>query len=116
VGDATDAEFCEEMTKAAVSSYGTVDILVNNVEISGRGSVTDVQEDFWGTAINVNLKNVGLTSKYMIPEMINSGGGSIINLVGLRAGAGGPSHPYAASKGGIIGLSNSMQSIMDAIM
>ena len=111
VGDVTDAGSCEEMSKAAVSSYGKINILVNNVGISGPGSVTDVQEDFWDTVIDVNLKSVMLTSKYVIPEMINSGGGSIINLssiVGLRAGAGRPSHPYAASKAGIIGLSNSM--------
>ena len=111
VGDVTDAGSCEEMSKAAVSSYGKINILVNNVGISGPGSVTDVQEDFWDTVIDVNLKSVMLTSKYVIPEMINAGGGSIINLssiVGLRAGAGRPSHPYAASKGGIIGLSNSM--------
>ena len=111
VGDVTDSGSCEKMSKAAVSSYGKINILVNNVGISGPGSVTDVQEDFWDTVIDVNLKSVMLTSKYVIPEMINSGGGSIINLssiVGLRAGAGRPSHPYAASKGGIIGLSNSM--------
>jgi len=111
VGDVTDAGSCEEMSKAAVSSYGKINILVNNVGISGPGSVTDVQEAFWDTVIDVNLKSVMLTSKYVIPEMINSGGGSIINLssiVGLRAGAGRPSHPYAASKAGIIGLSNSM--------
>jgi len=111
VGDVTDAGSCEEMSKAAVSSYGKINILVNNVGISGPGSVTDVQEDFWDMVIDVNLKSVMLTSKYVIPEMINSGGGSIINMssiVGLRAGAGRPSHPYAASKGGIIGLSNSM--------
>ena len=86
-------------------------MLINNVGISGPGSVTDVDEDFWDTVIDVNLKSVMLTSKYAIPAMIESGGGSIVNLssiVGLRAGSGRPSHPYAASKGGIIGLSNSM--------
>ena len=86
-------------------------MLVNNVGISGPGLVTDVDEDFWDTVIEVNLKSVMLTSKHSIPLMIETGGGSIINLssiVGLRAGGGRPSHPYAASKGGIIGLSNSM--------
>jgi NAD(P)-dependent dehydrogenase (short-subunit alcohol dehydrogenase family) len=86
-------------------------VLVNNVGISGPGSVTEVDEHFWDTVIDVNLKSVMLTSKHAIPLMIEAGGGSIVNLssiVGLRAGSGQPSHPYAASKGGIIGLSNSM--------
>ena len=111
VGDVTSNADCEEMAKAAVERYGKLNVLVNNVGISGPGSVTDVDEELWDTVIDVNLKSVMLTSKHAIPRMIEDGGGSIINLssiVGLRAGSGGPSHPYAASKGGIIGLSNSM--------
>ena len=111
VGDVTSNADCESMAKAAVERYGKLDVLVNNVGISGRGSVTDVDEELWDTVIDVNLKSVMLTSKHAIPRMIDSGGGSIINLssiVGLRAGSGPPNHPYAASKAGIIGLSNSM--------
>ena len=111
VGDVTDNGSCEEMTAAAVATYGKLNVLVNNVGISGPGSVTDVDEDFWDTVMDVNLKSVMLTSKHAIPEMVKDGGGSIVNLssiVGLRAGGGRPSHPYAASKGGILGLSNSM--------
>ena len=111
VGDVTSNADCQDMAQATVERYGRLDILVNNVGISGPGSVTDVDEDFWDTVLNVNLKSVMLTSKHVIPRMIETGGGSIINLssiVGLRAGSGKPSHPYAASKAGIIGLSNSM--------
>ena len=111
VGDVTSNAACQDMAQAAVGRYGRLDILVNNVGISGPGSVTDVAEDFWDTVLDVNLKSVMLTSKHVIPHMIETGGGSIINLssiVGLRAGSGRPNHPYAASKAGIIGLSNSM--------
>ena len=111
VGDVTINAACRGMADAAVARYGRLNVLVNNVGISGPGSVTDVDEEFWDTVIDVNLKSVMLTSKHAIPQMIEAGGGSIINLssiVGLRAGSGRPSHPYAASKAGIIGLSNSM--------
>ena len=111
VGDVTSNEDCQGMAQAALSRYGKLNVLINNVGISGPGSVTDVDEEFWDTVIDVNLKSVMLTSKHAIPQMIEAGGGSIVNLssiVGLRAGSGRPSHPYAASKGGIIGLSNSM--------
>ena len=111
VGDVTSNADCQGMAEAAMSSYGKLNLLINNVGISGPGSVTDVDEEFWDTVIDVNLKSVMLTSKHAIPRMIEAGGGSIVNLssiVGLRAGGGSPSHPYAASKGGIIGLSNSM--------
>ena len=111
VADGTNNSQCRDMVQAAVARYSKLSVLVNNVGISGPGSVTDVDEDFWDTVIDVNLKSVMLTSKHAIPQMIEAGGGSIINLssiVGMRAGSGRPSHPYAASKGGIIGLSNSM--------
>lgn len=109
--DVTSGDDCREMAAAAQSRYGNVTVLINNVGISGPGSVTDVDEEFWDTVMDVNLKSVMLTSKHAIPQMIAAGGGAIVNLssiVGLRAGSGRPSHPYAASKGGIIGLSNSM--------
>ena len=111
VGDVTSSSDCQEMVDRAISEYGRLNVLINNVGISGPGSVTDVEEEFWDTVIDVNLKSVMLTSKHAIPKMIDDGGGSIVNLssiVGMRAGSGRPSHPYAASKGGIIGLSNSM--------
>ena len=109
--DVTSNDDCRQMAAAAQSRYGNINILINNVGISGPGSVTDVDEAFWDTVMDVNLKSVMLTSKHAIPPMIQAGGGSIVNLssiVGLRAGSGRPSHPYAASKSGIIGLSNSM--------
>ena len=111
VGDVTSNADCQGMAEAAMSRYGKLNILINNVGISGPGSVTDVDEDLWDTVIDVNLKSVMLTSKHAIPRMIEGGGGSIVNLssiAGLRAGSGSPGHPYAASKAGIIGLSNSM--------
>ena len=110
-GDVTSDEDMRDMAEAARSRYGNISVLINNVGISGPGSVTDLDVDFWDTVMDVNLKSVMLCSRYSIPQMIEAGGGSIVNLssiVGLRAGGGRPSHPYAASKGGIIGLSNSM--------
>ena len=110
-GDVTSDDDMSDMAETARSRYGNINVLINNVGISGPGSVTDLDVDFWDTVMDVNLKSVMLCSRYSIPQMIEDGGGSIVNLssiVGLRAGGGRPSHPYAASKGGIIGLSNSM--------
>ena len=111
LGDVTSNDDCRDMAREVVARYGQLNVLINNVGISGPGLVTEVAEDFWDTVIDVNLKSVMLTSKHAIPAIIEAGGGSIVNLssiVGLRAGSFGASHPYAASKGGIIGLSNSM--------
>ena len=44
VGDVTNIDSCREMAETAVSAYGKLNVLVNNVGISGPGSVTDVEE------------------------------------------------------------------------
>lgn len=109
--DVTSASDCEGMSEYTVSEFGRIDILFNNVGVSGPGSATDVQEDVWDRVLDINLKSMMLTSKYIVPKMIETGGGSIINIssiVGLRSGGGSPSIPYAASKGGVIALTKSM--------
>tara|TARA_A100001037_G_C15153803_1_gene641783 strand:+ start:3508 stop:4311 length:804 start_codon:yes stop_codon:yes gene_type:complete len=109
--DVTKAKDCQNMSDFAVSEFGRIDILFNNVGISGPGSTTDVQEDVWDKVLDINLKSMMLTSKYVVPHMIQTDGGSIINIssiVGLRSGGGRPSIPYAASKGGVIALTKSM--------
>ena len=106
--DVTDAEDCRRMVEAAVERYGRLDILDNNVGISVRATVVDVTEEQWDRIMALNVKSIVLTSKYAIPRMIESGGGSIINIsstAGLRAHS---STPYTASKAAIIGLTFSM--------
>lgn len=110
-GDVTKAEDCEAMATAAVERYGALHILFNNVGILGRGSAVDVKEEDWDRVLEVNLKSMMLTSTFAIPRMTEAGGGSIINvssIAGMRAGSGGASMPYSASKGGVIALTTSM--------
>ena len=107
-GDMTSLDDCERMAQAAVDRYGRVDILDNNVGISQRGTVVEVSEADWDRVMNVNLKTMVLAAKAVIPRMIETGGGSIINIssiAGLRAHM---STPYTASKAGVIGLTISM--------
>ena len=109
--DAIRSEDCQAMVEAAQIRYGGLDILFNNVGILSRGTVVDVTEEDWDRVLEVNLKSMMLTSKYAVPSMIQSGGGSIINvssIAGLRAGSSGGNISYAASKGGVIALTTSM--------
>ena len=107
-GDMTKLEDCERMAQTAVERYGRVDILDNNVGISQRGTVVEVSKEDWDRVMTVNLKTIMLASKAVIPQIIASGGGAIINIssiAGLRAHS---STPYTASKAGVIGLTFSM--------
>ena len=78
--DVTNASDCESMVEAAMSRYGRVDILDNNVGISRRGTVLEVSETDWDQVMAVNVKSIVLASKFAIPAMIENGQGSIINL------------------------------------
>jgi len=104
----TSAEDCRHMVEAAIERYGRLDILDNNVGISRRGTILEVSEEDWDYVMAVNVKSIVLASRYAIPQMINSGGGSIINvssIAGLRAHS---STPYTTSKAAVIGLTMSM--------
>ena len=104
----TDAGDCLGMVDAAIARYGRLDILDNNVGISRRGTVLEVSEEDWDYVMAVNVKSIVLASRCAIPRMIETGGGSIINvssIAGLRAHS---STPYTTSKAAVIGLTISM--------
>lgn len=107
VSKASDAQHIIEET---VRKYGKIDILFNNAGTQAPNrSVTDTTEEEWDRVINTNLKGVFLCSKYAIPKMKESGGGSVINTssdLGLVADKGYAA--YCASKGGVIMLTKSM--------
>ena len=106
--DVTKAADCERMVQTCIERYGRLDILDNNVGISRRGTVVEVSEEDWDHIMAVNVKTIVMCSKFAIPRMMESGGGSIINIssiAGLRAHS---STPYTASKAAVIGLTISM--------
>ena len=99
---------CHAMVDTAIERYGRLDILDNNVGISRRGTVLEISEEDWDHVMAVNVKSIVLASRYAIPRMIETGGGSIINvssIAGLRAHS---STPYSTSKAAVIGLTMSM--------
>lgn len=104
----TDEESCSKMIETATRRYGRVDILVNNVGISKRGSVLDVTEEDWDKVMEVNVKSMVLTSQKVIPSMQEMGGGTIINIASIAGIRAHRSTPYSASKAAVIGLTFSM--------
>ena len=115
IGDVTSEKDCEAMVNESVKQFGKLDILFNNVGGPGGGMVTEIEEEDWHRSIDLNMKSAVMGSKYAIPTMEKSGGGSIINLssiiglvgypTGLNAGA---FNPYPPSKGAVIQLTKNM--------
>ncbi len=110
--DVAHAGECEAVVNTAVSEWGGVDILCNNVGIQPANSYLpahEFPEEMWDRIINVNLKSFFLMAKYSVPEMKKRGGGVIINTAsvqGLQSMKGVSA--YAASKGGALSLTRQL--------
>jgi len=107
-GDVAKAEDAERMVETAVSTYGKLDILHNNVGIALGGNVVNTDEEDWDGVITTNLKGIFLVSKYAIPYMMKNGGGSIINTSSIAGMGSHPMSAYSTSKAGVIALTRCM--------
>jgi NAD(P)-dependent dehydrogenase (short-subunit alcohol dehydrogenase family) len=106
--DVTKAAGCEAMVRAAVDSFGAVDILVNNVGLAQLGTVVDTTEDAWDRALDINLRSAFLASKYAVPVMAEKGTGAIVNIASISALRGDGTVAYSAAKGGLIAMTVDM--------
>ena len=81
--DVTSFDDLKNMVAIAQSKWGQLDILVNNAYNSSdaqRGGVLEVSEEQWQKDINSLVTSVYAGSKYAIPVMAATGGGSIVNI------------------------------------
>jgi NAD(P)-dependent dehydrogenase (short-subunit alcohol dehydrogenase family) len=102
VGVSSDVE---QLVAAAAARWGGLDILVNNAGVAIAGTAADISEEDWNQVLNINLTGVWRGMKYAIPEMLKRGGGSIVSVSSIQALQGLHNWSgYAASKGGIISL------------
>ena len=103
--DVTSDADCKRMIDTAIEGYGTLDILVNNAGIAGKGTVTEVTEEFWDRVMAVNLKSIFLASRHAVPHMERAGGGSIVCIASVAGMTGEMGQvAYNTSKHGVIGL------------
>lgn len=106
--DVSDASQAEAMVRYAYDTYGALHILYNNAGIlpPDDGATLETPEQTWDRVMAVNLKGVWLGCKYGIPALLESGGGSIVNVSSLVAlmGSAVPQIAYTASKGGVLAM------------
>jgi len=79
-GDVSKADDVEAMVSQCVETYGSVDILHNNVGIVETGGPVEATEQAWDRSMEVNLKSMFLTCKYVLPHMEEKGRGAIVNI------------------------------------
>jgi 3alpha(or 20beta)-hydroxysteroid dehydrogenase len=106
--DVTSADEWAAAVETAHSSFGKLNVLVNNAGIVQLGPLKTLDVARWQQVLDVNLTGPMLGTKAVIQSMIDAGGGSIINvssIEGLRGAA--YVHSYVASKWGLRGLTKS---------
>jgi NAD(P)-dependent dehydrogenase (short-subunit alcohol dehydrogenase family) len=107
--DVTESVQCAAMVQDAVSRWGHLDCLDNNVGISSKGSVIEETEENWARVMHVNVDSMFLACKHAIPAMINTaGGGSIVNISSISALRPRGLTVYTASKGAVIALTKAI--------
>ncbi len=103
----------KDAIEKGLKAYERLDILFNNAGVLWRDrdlEVTRTDEAVWDRVMAINLKGAVWTCKYGIPEMIGTGGGSIVNVGSGVAYMGftKAQDAYTASKGALISLTRSL--------
>jgi 3alpha(or 20beta)-hydroxysteroid dehydrogenase len=106
--DVTEQEAWKNTVRKAEDHFGTVNVLVNNAGILGPLSSTcDLPEKAFLHVCAVNQVGVFLGMQAVLPSMLKSGGGSIVNIssvAGMVAIYGAPNLAYVASKFAVRGM------------
>jgi len=108
-GDASSAADIAYAHARTIKDLGQVSILVNNAALSPFCKFEDLTEEAFEGLLAINLKGPFLCCKAMVPHMVSSGWGRVINISSSSAQTGAKSMAhYVASKGGVIGLTKAL--------
>ena len=101
--DVSKVDDLQRMVDTAVSSFGRLDVLVNNAGVETRTSVLDTTEDQYEKVLAINLKSAFFGTQIAAKQMIaQGGGGRIINMTSVHEDWPMPGNtPYCLSKGGM---------------
>lgn len=110
LADVSDPTQVELLFQAALHQLGGLDVLVNNVGISGpTAAVEEVTIEAWGHTVAVNLNSHFYCTRLAVPLLKASGGGAIISISSTAGLMGYPYRtPYATSKAALIGFTKSL--------
>ncbi len=106
--DVTSSVQCAAMVEDAVSRWGRLDCLDNNVGVGSKGTVVEESEENWARVMHVNVDTMFLTCKHAIPAMIRTAGGAIVNVSSVSALRPRGLTAYTASKGAVIALTKAL--------
>ncbi|MCY1283546.1 Dihydroanticapsin 7-dehydrogenase [compost metagenome] len=107
--DVTDSASVQYMVAAAVERFGRIDVLFANAGIGSAAPIDLLAEADWQRMLDVNLTGVFHCNKYVIRQMLEQGGGAVINCGSVHSHVGKAGvTAYAAAKGGVKVMTQSL--------
>jgi 3-oxoacyl-[acyl-carrier protein] reductase len=108
-GDVRRRQDVAAWVDSAISSFGRIDVLINNAGVYPRQAFLDMSEAQWDEMQDINLKSMFHTAQLVLPHMVARRAGKVVNVssVTFHVGMALLTH-YVASKGGVIGLTRSL--------
>ena len=104
--DVSDEAAVAAMVERAARELGPIDLLVNNAGTLERVPLVETDATAWDRVLDVNLKGAFLSTRAVLPSMIERGRGRIVNVSSISGKLGTPLlTAYCASKWGLLGLS-----------
>jgi 3-oxoacyl-[acyl-carrier protein] reductase len=107
--DISDSGAVEALAERAASEFDGVDVLVNNAGIYPSGPWFEADESEWDRVFAVNVKGYWLCARALRAQMVERGGGSIVNIASITffLGTEGFLH-YVSSKGAVVGFTRAL--------
>ncbi len=107
--DVADFDSVSKMVKKSISTFGHIDILINNAGINVFGEPLKMPDSEWRRAFSVDLDGVWFGCKAVLPHMVNQKKGCIVNVASVHGIQIIPNcFPYPVAKHGVIGLTKAL--------
>jgi NAD(P)-dependent dehydrogenase (short-subunit alcohol dehydrogenase family) len=112
-GSVTDEDTARRIAQEAISSFGRIEILVNNAGIHFAREITEMTVGEWDRLMDINLKSMFLCCKHVIPHMLKQHSGAIVNLASISSFIGQEMNgvstfAYNVTKAGALQLTKSL--------
>jgi len=107
--DVRDTDACGSIAKQVVERFGAIDALVNNAGIRRDALLYNMSAEQWDDVLDTNLRGTFMTTKAVLPVMMQQRRGAIVNVASLSGlhGVVGQTN-YSAAKGALVAMTRSL--------
>ncbi len=109
IGDASKEEIALRCVDTAINTFGTVDILINNVGVGNYKNLVDTSAADYDEMVDTNIRSTFLFTRHTVPVMIKQGSGTILMISSMAGLYGFPGEAvYCATKFAQVGFAQAL--------